>query len=184
MGKTPGFIMPMSFPDDAALVRKLRDQAKNAGFTPWDEIDLSHSNEDPVSEILSHFGIKGMRWGVRRSSAQLDAHSEDKAKALETASKIKANRGSTASVSNKELQHLLDRMNLEQRHSKMLEDQSQLNKGNKQIKKFLETGKTLRELDNFLGGTAQKNISKSLAKLLAKALAAPVKSAAKKATGR
>jgi len=142
------------------------------------------SMNEPLSKMLSHHGIKGMRWGVRRSNAQLASTSEDKTRALATATQIKSNRGSTASVSNKELQHLLNRMNLEQQHSKMVANQTQLAKGNKAIKKFLETGKTLKELDSFLGGSAQKNIGKSLAKLLAKAIAKPVTVAARRATGR
>ncbi len=42
---------------------------------------------------------------------------------------------------------MLDRMNLEQRYSKILDDTSTRKQGQKKIDDLLKTGKTLKELD-------------------------------------
>jgi hypothetical protein len=80
--------------------------------------------------VLEHFGIKGMRWGVRRqegSGGTIGSHlpslhkhvepSHDAARAK--ALKVQARKGGTQSLSNKELRDLNERMNLEQQYSKL-----------------------------------------------------------------
>lgn len=64
-----------------------------------------------LDEALAHFGVKGMKWGVRRSKSQLSSHSEDALKALE--SKRVASSSGTHALSNQDLQHLVKRMQLE-----------------------------------------------------------------------
>lgn len=119
-----------------------------------------------ADDILAHYGIKGMRWGVRRSQAQLDlidSHtghrtpirynpkkatvernadgslkitassarehrkiqkqidrhpSQDHQNA--SAAMAKAKKGGTKSLSNKELQDLITRMNLEKQYSQVV----------------------------------------------------------------
>lgn len=65
------------------------------------------------------FGVKGMKWGVRRSRSQLAKASADAdpdaVKAVETQAKIKA-AGSLNVVSSKDLQQLVDRMKLEDKY--------------------------------------------------------------------
>lgn len=61
MIRTPGFILPTSFPSEEALVEDLQRRNEKAGFTPVNE-DLLHSDE------LIHYGVKGMHWGVRKSN--------------------------------------------------------------------------------------------------------------------
>jgi len=73
---------------------------------------------DSFEDFLSHFGIKGMRWGVRRSSSQLHAPSDDHASAQEA--KTKAKKSGTKSLSNQELQSLINRMNLEQQYNRIV----------------------------------------------------------------
>jgi len=72
------------------------------------------SMTDPVEDILTHFGVKGMRWGVRRTSSQIHGDS-----ASATASAKKARKHGSQSLSNKELQDLITRMNLEQQYSRV-----------------------------------------------------------------
>ena len=69
-------------------------------------------------EALAHFGVRGMRWGVRRSAKQLhsgdsDAHPDHTNAANAQA---KAKKGGTKALSNKELQDLITRMNLEKQY--------------------------------------------------------------------
>lgn len=68
-----------------------------------------------MDDVLAHYGVKGMKWGVRRSnpSASVPA-SADKQMANETKAKIKV--GGTKSLSNEELRRYLERMDLEKRY--------------------------------------------------------------------
>lgn len=79
---------------------------------------------DTVEDVLEHYGIRGMKWGVRRSRAQIDADSADKAIARGLAEQVKKNRGSTDSLSNTELQQVITRMNLEQQYLNLTTRQS------------------------------------------------------------
>lgn len=64
---------------------------------------------------LAHFGVRGMKWGVRR--AERPAPSSD---ALSTKQyKTTVKRGGTDALSTKELQALVTRMNLEQQYSRL-----------------------------------------------------------------
>lgn len=73
MGRTPGFLIPSLFPNEEELKKKLQKSNEDAGFTPLSE-DFLHSaivSQDykpPLDEnLLIHFGIKGMKWGVRNT---------------------------------------------------------------------------------------------------------------------
>lgn len=61
MNRTPGFIIPSAFPTEEALLERLQEQNEEVGFIPVDE-DLLHGSMD--GELI-HYGVKGMRWGVR-----------------------------------------------------------------------------------------------------------------------
>jgi hypothetical protein len=65
-----------------------------------------------VSEFLAHFGVKGMKWGVRSSHTSSSPGSEDHMRVTSIKSKVKKD-GGTKSLSNKELQDLINRINLE-----------------------------------------------------------------------
>lgn len=77
---------------------------------------LADAPED-LDSVLAHYGIKGMRWGVRRANPSGGpSRSEDSASAKETKAKIKA--GGLKSLSNDELKTYLERMDLEKRYKK------------------------------------------------------------------
>jgi len=87
-----------------------------------DENQMYMSSSDKNS--LAHYGIRGMRWGVRRSQRKLDkankvrsTASEDFAKAGDAYSKIK--KTGVHSVSNAELKSVIDRMNLEKQYASL-----------------------------------------------------------------
>lgn len=96
-------------------------------FPEWEEETMEHSDD---SLALMHYGVKGMKWGVRKAAS--DAVSKTKARSAEK----KANRsypnssdhertsslnrraadGGVNKLSNKELQDAVKRMNLEQQY--------------------------------------------------------------------
>jgi hypothetical protein len=65
VSRTPGFIIPSSFPNEEKMIVKLRELNEKAGFTQRSE-DLQHSYAMREPELV-HYGIKGMKWGVRRA---------------------------------------------------------------------------------------------------------------------
>jgi hypothetical protein len=71
-----------------------------------------------VDDILEHYGVKGMRWGIRRRSGATSPGSDDYQRSTAAKAKIKTG-GGTKALSNKELQDLVTRMNLEQQFSRL-----------------------------------------------------------------
>ena len=68
----------------------------------------SSLGEKVVQDFLSHFGVKGMHWGVRRSQVQLSADAQ-RAKDVRQVHKTSGK----AALSNRDLQDFISRMNLE-----------------------------------------------------------------------
>ena len=69
--------------------------------------------------VLEHFGVKGMKWGVRKDESsstptKKKGPSTDAQKAQ--AAQAKAKKHGEASLSNAEMKHLVNRMNLEQQY--------------------------------------------------------------------
>lgn len=99
-----------------------------------DDIDPA---ERVVGDFLEHYGVKGMKWGQVRTRAQIDSDSADVAAVKEAKTKIKSNR-TTDVLSNKELQNVVTRMNLEQQYNRLT------NEGKKRsplVQKQLDDGK-------------------------------------------
>lgn len=112
------------------------------------------------SSALAHYGVKGMRWGVRRSNSKstgpeditlktvpgkrVSAKGGGRHPASEDARtaaiyKQKARKSTVDSLSNKELQALVNRMNLEQNYSRLTADQ--LSPGRRLVDKFMNDKK-------------------------------------------
>lgn len=120
---------------------------------------VSALNVGTLDDVLEHFGIKGMRWGVRRKNPQHPA-SDDAT--LAKAHKAKAKASGTKALSNKELQELVTRMNLEQQYSRLVPASA-----GKQASKFvtdtlLSVGK--QEATKFAAGVAAKQVAGLLKK--------------------
>ena len=91
--------------------------------------------EQTLDEVLEHYGILGMRWGVRRTPEQLGRDrarrkkkgkpvtpiSEDAKRKQATQAKIKKEGINT--VSNNELKELNKRLNMEQQYRNMTKEQ-------------------------------------------------------------
>lgn len=105
-----------------------------------------------ADDVLEHFGIKGMRWGVRRSEAQLrrargDSRESDSDDS-KTASELK--KRPLASLSNAELKQLNERMQLEQTYSQLTTKQSTINQGKTRFENTLNLAKKLSEVYNLV----------------------------------
>lgn len=71
-----------------------------------------------LDEILEHYGVKGMKWGVRKRSRQTESDSEDASRVVAVKSRAKAQK-TTRIFTNEELEAAIKRMKLEQDFSKL-----------------------------------------------------------------
>jgi hypothetical protein len=82
--------------------------------------DGSLKHEDTaVAEFILHHGIKGMKWGSRKGGAS-GSSSSDHVRTAELQSKVRG-AGGTHALSNEELQHLTQRLNLERNYRQLTE---------------------------------------------------------------
>jgi 2'-5' RNA ligase len=137
------------------------------------------SHVDAGQSFLAHFGVKGMKWGVHRregssssSPVEVRTHAKPgrllKAKggqhqpahedALRVAvSRQKARKSSTDALSNKELQDLVSRMNLERQYKQLLTtDPRAASDVSKLLNRALKVGKTVNDVNAFLNSPAGK----------------------------
>jgi 2'-5' RNA ligase len=134
-----------------------------------------------VGVSLQHYGVKGMKWGVRRADPQPTQAapaqkplpiSADVKSAVNAQRKIAA--GGTQALSNQELQGLLTRMNLERQYRTMVSSppqKSAMDKGHDQVKKYLAYGETYEKARKFMASDTGKAIKTGLAGALAAAAA-------------
>lgn len=150
---------------------------------------MSMSGAKAAGNVLKHFGVRGMRWGVRRSSSQLSGGSapssaskpntpdggsnkaggggSDSHKSPEAQSKHATQRAikrhGTDAVNNKDLQDLVNRINLERKYTDLFpKNKTKLQKGKDLATKILlNVGE---DAATKLGkGIADKKIKKFLA---------------------
>lgn len=131
-------------------------------------------SEDKVNSVLEHFGIKGMKWGVRRTPEQLarargkkTTASDDDSAETRHKKLLKTTNASTLykyrkELSNKELQERLNRINMESQ-LKTLAKKDRMT-AEKAIKKALEVGKTASEFYNLYNSPMGKAVKSALNK--------------------
>lgn len=136
-----------------------------------------------TSGSLSHYGVKGMKWGVRRSEAELaragssnggtDSRPAPKPKVSSDFkaamdAKRKINESGTQALSNQELQGLLTRMHLERQYRAISSappgspQKSALEKGHDTVKKALAYGETVEKVRKFLDSPTGKAVKTGL----------------------
>lgn len=86
-------------------------------------------HSDETSAFLSHFGVKGMKWGFRKDGVSTgrkaagSKESPDSKKAAAAKAKV-GRKGNTKALSNDELQSLVKRMNLEKQYRNLSGEKS------------------------------------------------------------
>lgn len=116
------------------------------------------------SENLSHFGVKGMKWGARRAEKRRAASSEDSNAAADAKAKVKKAKG-THVLTNKELQSLVTRLNLEQQFTRLQENQpKKITKGKNFAKGLIETGRMANDVVQLVNSPAAKIVRDQLIK--------------------
>lgn len=157
-------------------------------------------------DILEHFGVKGMHWGIRRDRSESGGSDESTAKPVmikvragkrvkakggeghsahedavrAAAHKQKARKSSVDALSNKELQDLVSRLNLEQQYTRLIASDPA---SKSDFAKFMKTAqgasKTYNDVDAFLktpaGKIVKKKFGEHAGKLAKKALGAALK---------
>lgn len=133
-------------------------------------LDLAYSDMpqqfafDEKGNVVQHHGIRGQKWGVRRKNPIPTGSSEDHVTATTHKQTIKKT-GGTHTLSNKDLQSVVTRMNLEQQYSRLSSSSSSkstLSKGNTAVKGILSTGKTINDVLAFKNSPAGKLLAEQL----------------------
>ncbi len=136
---------------------------------------------ETIDEVLAHYGIKGMRWGVRRAegpdgtvgsvtkSTKLPP-TDDAIKAL-TYKKIATTSG-TQSLSNDELKLLLTRVELETKYSKAFGGDKK--KGGKAFVQELLREEGKKQARSVVSAAAAVAVANAIGKQAAKAGAKPL----------
>lgn len=102
--------------------------------SPWDEETMEVS----MSE-LKHYGVKGMKWGVRRSAAELSKKRSQPSEDYTKSRKLKKNPSKT--LSNKEMKTVINRLSLEKQMGEL--NKSAVDRGHDKVKKYLAIATTL-----------------------------------------
>lgn len=138
-------------------------------------------NMSVVDDVLKHYGVRGMRWGVNRSSGGSGGPGPKSVQLTQKGTKLtskggsnhvpahealqaaayaqKAKKSGTHSLTNEQLRLVVNRMNLEQQYSKLSANSGQRNAG----AKFAS---------DILGNVAKQQLTKLASEMAAQQLAA------------
>lgn len=105
-------------------------------------VELIHGL-DLASNFLAHYGVKGMRWGKRKSAPDDEPASKDHEKSRELIKR------STKSLSNEEIQTINTRLQLERSYGELASQKSVIQKGNKKAKDYLAVANTAQSIYTF-----------------------------------
>jgi hypothetical protein len=142
--------------DPFKVVLKLSDDGHILAF---EIVATSIEQSNFVDDFLEHHGVKGMKWGVRKSRGGVKTAkktSADYRKAQELKKK------GIPALTNKQLKTVNERMNLEQNFSRM--NPTKLQKGHKKVAAILAAGATINGAIAFANSPTGKAVAKTFAK--------------------
>lgn len=126
-----------------------------------------------IDDILAHYGVKGMKWGVRRKNIPKQGPSDDAKDAHR--SFVKAKVSGVEALSNKELKAVNERLNLEMNYQRLSYNPGKLQKGLDAVKSMLKVGNTVNDAIQFANTPTGKAIASSFKPKTAKAATAATK---------
>lgn len=116
-----------------------------------------------VGQFLEHYGVKGMRWGVRRSRGGVKtAKKTSKKPSADFRKAQELKKKGVPHLTNKQLKAVNERMNLEQNFSRM--NPSKTKRGLKAVEAILAVGATANTAIAFSKSPAGQALAKNLAK--------------------
>lgn len=119
-----------------------------------------------MSDYISHFGTKGMKWGIRRyqnRDGSLTPEGRKRYGRSEDSEKVKELRKKPVSaMSNQELETVIRRMNLERQYRDL--KSSEINSGKKKAKEVLDYANTASQFYNLYNSPMGKATKSAIKK--------------------
>ena len=113
---------------------------------------------------LYHYGVLGMKWGVRRNRSNTSSSSKSKRTTIHDDYKEAHSKKSVKSMSDSELRTRINRIQMEQQYIKL--KTYNVNRGKEYVNKIIKTGTTVAAITT-TGLTIYNNIDK-INKLISK----------------
>lgn len=119
-----------------------------------------------MSDYISHFGVKGMTWGIRRyqnRDGSLTPEGRKRYGQSEDSEKVRELRKKPVSaMSNQELETVIRRMNLERQYRDL--KSSEINSGKKKAKEVLDYANTVSQFYNLYNSPMGKATKSAIKK--------------------
>lgn len=139
------------------------------------EFDLMNNSDmevrmtDPVERILAHYGVRGMRWGVRRNADGTTSRTGKRIKSEDHKEAEGLKKKRVSEMSNQELRRLNERMQLEQNYKQLMaKEGTTISKGQRYVKDALSVAKTGQEIYNLANSPAGKAVREVIEQSLKK----------------